>query len=476
MFKKLLFLSLFSVTTIALVYSVSFAQNKQPIAELEPFKKDDRVLICSPHPDDETICCAGVIQQALAAGAKVKIVYLTNGDANELAFIVYEKRLTFKKKEFLHMGQVRMQEAIAATKVLGLKESDLIFLGYPDLSTFKIFSQYWQKDKPRIGVFTKATNVPYKQNFSFGAPYIGESILADLEKILLNYKPNKIFVSHPEDVNRDHKAFYLFLQVALLDLKKDIKPPKVYPYLTHCVGWPLPHHYHPELNLKPPEKFSGTEINWQELELSSKEVDKKYHALLAHKSQTESSAFYLSAFVRKNELFSDYPEIELERQAFQKGKETSFSGLSKMVESSENEERESLNTYPEDQGTAGYAVADDSLFIRVQKTKKLGSTFGAQIYLFGYSEKMPFAQMPKIRIITTHKEFIVFDKRTKINPSGVSLDFGSNVWILRVPLKMLGYPQFILTFMKTYGVTLPEESIGFRRLRIKQREIGSLFF
>jgi len=467
MTKNLLFISILFVATMALLHSVSFAQDKQLITELEPFQKDDHVLICSPHPDDETICCGGVIQQALAAGAKVKVVYLTNGDANELAFIVYEKRLTFRKKEFVHMGDVRMQEALAATKTLGLKESDLIFLGYPDLGTFKIFSQYWQKDKPREGVFTKATSVPYKQNFSFGAPYIGESILSDLEKILLEYKPNKIFVSHPSDVNGDHKTFYLFLQIALMDLKKDIKPPKVYPYLTHCTGWPIPRHYHPGLNLEPPEKFSGTDINWQNLELSSKEVDKKYHALLCHKSQTESSNFYLSSFVRKNELFSDYPEIELKKQALQQGKEIAFSGFYKMTESSENKEQESLNSHPEDPGRVGYVIADDALFIRIQKTKKLSNMFSAQIYLFGYSEKTPFAQMPKISIITAHKKFVVFDKRTKIDSTSVSLDFGSNVWILKIPLKVLGDPQFILTFMKTYGLTLPEESIGFRRIRIK---------
>ena len=131
MAKKLLFISLCLLSTIALAYSVSFAQNKQPITELEPFKKDDRVLICSPHPDDETICCGGVIQQALAAGAKVKVVYLTNGDANELAFIVYEKRLTFKKGEFLHMGEVRMQEAIAATKTPWFKGIRSDIFGLP---------------------------------------------------------------------------------------------------------------------------------------------------------------------------------------------------------------------------------------------------------------------------------------------------------------------------------------------------------
>lgn len=468
MAKKLFLVSLSLFSALALAYSLSFAQNKQPVRELEPFNKDDRLLICSPHPDDETICCAGVIQQALAAGAKVKVVYLTNGDANQLAFIVYEKRLTFKKREFLHMGEVRMREATAATKILGLNESDLIFLGYPDFGTFKIFSQYWQKDKPYNSFLTKVRVVPYKHNFSFGAPYLGESILADLERILLEYKPNKIFVSHPADLNGDHRALYLFLEIALLDLKKIIEPPKVYPYLTHCLGWPAPRHYHPELNLNPPEKFSGTDINWQKLELSSKEIEKKYHALLCHKSQTESSAFYLLSFVRKNELFSDYPETVLEKQVSQKGKEIVFSGLSKMSKPAENKEAQSLNILPEDQGTVGYAIADDSLIIRIQKTKKLNASFGAQIYLFGYSEKTPFAQMPKIRIITKHKEFAAFDKRTKIAPGSARLDFSRSLWILKVPLKMLGDPQFILTFIKTRGTALPEESVGFRRLKIKQ--------
>ena len=82
------------------------------ILALEPFKKNERVLILAPHPDDEVIGCAGVIQQALKAGARVKVVYLTNGDHNELAFIVYEKRITVRQGEFVHMGKVRQEESI----------------------------------------------------------------------------------------------------------------------------------------------------------------------------------------------------------------------------------------------------------------------------------------------------------------------------------------------------------------------------
>ena len=185
---------------------------------LEPFKEGERVLILAPHPDDEAIACAGVIQQALQAGAKVKIIYLTNGDHNELAFIVYEKRITMRQGEFVHMGKVRQQESIKAMKFLGLSEADLVFLGYPDYGTFNIFSRYWQTNKPFRDRLTRISSVPYKENPSYGAEYCGESILSDLSRQILDYRPHKIFVSHPADVNVDHKSLYLFLQVALSDL------------------------------------------------------------------------------------------------------------------------------------------------------------------------------------------------------------------------------------------------------------------
>ena len=57
------------------------------------FSRTDAVLVVAPHPDDETLCCAGVIQRARAAGARVAIVWLTGGDAFELDAILVERRL-----------------------------------------------------------------------------------------------------------------------------------------------------------------------------------------------------------------------------------------------------------------------------------------------------------------------------------------------------------------------------------------------
>lgn len=447
--------------------TASKALAPQVTSIVEPLKAEDRILICAPHPDDEAIGCAGLIQQALSLGAKVKVVYLTNGDANQLAFMVYEKRLTFKKEEFIHMGEVRREEAIKAMKLLGLSEGNLIFLGYPDFGTFKIFSQYWSAQRPYKSILTRVKSVPYKENLSYGAPYIGVSVLDDLKKVILEFGPNKIFVSHPADTNVDHRAFYLFLQVALRDLRKAIKSPKIYPYLIHCVGWPLPRHYHPESALEPPHNFLGTQINWLKLELTPGQLKKKHEAILKYKSQTESSAFYLLSFARKNELFGDYPQIQLEKQTSLKEKGVSFFGFSKMFEDSGSDFSGALKGEAADKEQVSYALVDNSLLIHVEKTKELNNRYGMQVYIFGYSDKTPFAQMPKLRIISKHKKFRVFDKRTRISPDGISLDVKLNELTLKVPLEILGNPDFILTSMKAHGETLPVDAIGFRKIEIK---------
>ncbi|TAM38285.1 hypothetical protein EPN54_04435, partial [bacterium] len=338
-----------------------------PFPSLEPFKKNERVLILAPHPDDEAIGCAGVIQHALKAGAKVKVIYLTNGDHNELSFIVYEKRITLRQGEFVHMGKVRQKEAVNAMNSLGLSENNLVFLGYPDFGTFAIFSQYWKIGKPFRDRMTRISSVPYKENLSYGAPYQGESILGDLEKQILDYKPDKIFVSHPADVNVDHKTLYLFLQVALSDLEEQIPRPKVYPYLVHCVGWPSPRHYHPELELYPPAEFINARINWSRSDLSFDDLEKKYQAILFYKSQTQSSAFYLFAFARENELFGDYPVLQLKPQLTWKDKIISYFGASEMFRVPQDPKVSVGMDTIEDKGRVSFAEADDYFIVRVDK-------------------------------------------------------------------------------------------------------------
>ncbi|MFH1198757.1 MAG: PIG-L family deacetylase [Candidatus Omnitrophota bacterium] len=460
---------LLSIIFLAAVFvSLGQARENVQIALLEPITAGDRILIMAPHPDDEAIACAGVIQQALKKRAAVKVLYLTNGDRNEFAFIVYEKRLVFRQGEFIHMGIKRMEESKKAMRLLGLSDKDLVFLGYPDGGTLNIFNRYWQAKKPYCDILTHISKVPYKDNLSYGSVYTGENILRDIEREIVNFKPSKIFVSHPADTNSDHRAFYLFLQVALQDLKNllDVTP-QVHPYLVHSNQWPLPRRYHPKLNLDPPNNFLNSQIAWNKLTLESGEVDKKYQAVLCYKTQTLSAAFYLLSFVRGNELFGDYPELSLSRQHSVEKRALSFLGLSGMYPASEADILDRSVDFGNDGAQASFAVCDDVLLMRIEKEgakERLALTFR----IFGYRQDILFADMPKINIFTNKNNFRIYDKWKALDSQGASLELSKGVLVMKVPLKLLGNPEFVLVSVKASGGLLPMEATSYRKIYIKE--------
>jgi len=479
---KRIFITFFYVFLfISAAYSRPMQQVILPnISGMEPIKKEDRILILAPHPDDEAIGCASIIQEAVKAGAELRVVYLTNGDNNQFAFIVYEKRITFRKGEFIHMGEVRMKEAIKAMEYLGVDRKNLMFLGYPDFGTFAIFTKYWRQGDVYRSMLTRVNSVPYKNNLSFGAPYQGESILNDIKGILLNYKPTKIFVSHPADVNGDHKAFYLFLQVALADLRNDIPPAKIYPYLIHFAGWPTPRHYHPSLALLPPSRLAESRIKWRSLQMTQEQIEQKRQAILCYNSQTQCCAFYLLSFARKNELFGDYPPINFSLAARMADKLSQkektaierFSAFFDFInilnkEADSHNDLDGLYTLPASFGLAGYGIEGGNLVVRIDRGRNTGWNFGVLVYLFGYNYKTPFKDMPKAIIIARNNKLKVFDGKRRIKSSAVALEMGKKRIVIKVPLVMLGDPDFILASIKPYSGLLPMDAVGWRRINVK---------
>lgn len=449
------------------------------IEQIPALTKNDRVLIFAPHPDDETIGCAGIIQQAVKSGASVHVMYLTNGDHNELAFIVYKKRLVLFRSEFVAMGKVREEEARKAMKLLGLSDDNLTFLGYPDFGTFEMFRDYWGQKKPFMSLLTRVNKVPYKENLSYGADYYPENILNDVKRIIAKYQPTKIFVSHPSDVNYDHKTLYLFLEIALADLD-GAGHPKVYPYLIHWKAWPSPRYYHPELTLLPPKDLRNSQAKWLRLELSPEEIENKYKAILCYKSQTESSAFYLLSFARKNELFGIFPDIEAAPINLNEQKIQANDTTTTLTELLRNffvlpSKKEELNKRKKEKMfmaqlncPVSYWTKDNSLLIRIDKKEESIKRFGTQINLFGYNNKTPFAQMPKIRIITSYNKVKVLDGKNVIKPQGISIDSTRSEMTLTVPLSVLGDPDFILAMVKDNSRVAFVDTSSFRKVIIKR--------
>jgi len=419
----------------------------QEITPLPGISQKDKILIFAPHPDDETIGTAGLIQKALKAGAKVKVVCFTNGDHNELAFIVYEKRLTLRKGEFVHMGEVRRKETLAAMQYLGLSENDIIFLGYPDFGTLEILTKYWDKARPFKDFLTRISRVPYAECLSPNAPYVGESILKDIKTVLLDFKPTEIFISHPVDTNRDHRSLYLFLQVALWDLEGQIKRPEIFPYLIHVAGWPRPRGFHPELMLVPPEKLKASDIFWQEMELREEEIKAKKQAISLYKSQVEPYPPYLFSFARENELFSDYPVINLNKQ---NREEIQWQGL-----------------YGMNASNLAYAQKEKFLFIKLMFKHRINKNFGVSIYLLGYNKRRDFAVMPKIRLHIGIAGLQIKEKKQTLFVKAAQLTYQDNSLILKIPLSLLGGPEYLFASAKTNSKDLTFADTAWRIIKLE---------
>ena len=413
----------------SLLISAGIAANAA-VAEIPPFNKNDRVLVLAAHPDDETIGAAGAIQKAIKAGAAVKVVLYTNGDNNEPAFIVYEKRLTFRRGEFLHMGEVRRKETVSALTYLGLNSSDVIFMGYPDFGTMEILLKYWGNVKPYKGFFTRNSKVPYPECMSPGAPYVGESILKDLKQILRDFRPTKVIVTHPADRNGDHRSLYLFLRVALWDLEGDLKTPEIYPYIIHLIGWPHPRGYHPDLGLLPPGTVSG--VPWLMLPLTEKEVERKDAAISYYKSEIEYDPPYLFTFARSDELYGDFPVL-------------------KLTPASEAGAMEWSAVDPS--GSLAYASAGSCLYIRLNLKRKADKDVGMEVFLLGYSRKVDFAVMPKIRISVDAFGIHARNKRDAITIKDAEVSYEEDAVTLKVPLKVLGSPDYLLASVRAINFT-----------------------
>ena len=119
------------------------AASPAALAGLPPIDAATSLLVVSPHPDDETLCCAGVIQRVAAAGGHVSVVWVTSGDGSELDLLLVEKSL------FMHAGARcassatrRMREARAATALLGVPAAGQLFLGYPDGGVLELLTAH----------------------------------------------------------------------------------------------------------------------------------------------------------------------------------------------------------------------------------------------------------------------------------------------------------------------------------------------
>jgi LmbE family N-acetylglucosaminyl deacetylase len=425
----------------------------------------DRILILAPHPDDEVLGCGGIIQQAVRMRLPLKIVFLTYGDNNQWSFAVYRKHPVLMPKAARAMGLIRHDEALAADRILGIDPQQLVFLGYPDFRTINIWYSHWGASAPAKSMLTQVREVPYANAFRPHAAYKGEEIVRDLQAVLREFKPTKIFLSHPADHNGDHRALYLFTRVALWGLEGEINA-ALYPYLIHFRRWPQPKNYHPDMQLKPPSFFQD-KIVWQSHSLSPDGVKVKYSAIKKHRSQFISSAGYLLSFVRPNELFGDFPAVVLRpRHSSLFLRSGGEQGAAQSPEELTDEERAVFVGIEENY----VRLEGDYLVFSVKLSRPVAKSVGVSLYIFGYRSDRQFQDMPKLHISFGAIEHKVFDQNRLLPLGIIEVVRQPKKITIRLPLAVLGNPQRVLTSARTYSGVVPLDRVSWRVAEICVKE------
>lgn len=422
------------------LFGAALAAHAEPV--MAPFTAQDRVLVVAPHPDDETLGTGGAIQQAVAAGAQVRVLYLTNGDHNQVAFKLYNHTLYLSAKQYRGFGEKRLDEARAATKHLGLGPEQLVFLGYPDWGTLSMWRDCWDDAKPFKSTSTRAVEVPYKNNYGYRHPYRPEAVLKDVVNVIGEYRPTRLFLPHPCDTNPDHRAAANFVRLAMLELEPAGVRPELLYYLIHFGEWPRPYRYHPELALAPPLQLLD-DGEWLTLSLTPAQVEKKYHAILENRTQITTRQYFLESLARRNELFAHVRTEHIFRVPSSESLDWRQAVRNKTLRFIPADHTGKLNgqTPPVSLSMEEtfFLRQGEELIAQIDFKNRFGPRTNVHLFLFGYRRGVVFAKLPKIQVNVNPLGAIhVYDDEEELAEHDVQVTTIGDSMIVRVPLRLLG--------------------------------------
>jgi LmbE family N-acetylglucosaminyl deacetylase len=267
-------------------------------AALPPIDAGTSLLVVSPHPDDESLCCAGVIQRVVRAGGQVAVVWITSGDAAWIDLLLMSRSLFPTPARARELGERRMAEARDATARLGVPPTGQLFLGYPDGGIEQLLGAH--RATPYTSRTTAIASVPYADALYPGHPYTGAALERDFLAVLERVKPTLILAPSELDSHPDHRSAGRLTHDALARLPGSIA---VRYWIVHGgEGWPSPRALLPGIPLTPPPSTRPPAP--VAFDLTVAEEDRKLGALEAYATQLRVMAPFLLAFVRTNELFS----------------------------------------------------------------------------------------------------------------------------------------------------------------------------
>lgn len=182
-----------------------------------------------------------------------------------------------------------------------------------------MWTNYWDHSQLYYSKYTKTDHSPYDNSYTEGAPYCGTAVIEDVKQLLLEYKPDVIYLPHPNDTHPDHWATNGFVLYGLEKLKSEgydeFKNTTLLSYLVHSVRFPWPRGRFLEASLKEPADLKELDTDWIEVPLDFRERLHKFRAIGKYRTQNQLMRKYLISFARANELFGIVPSLTLGNSA-----------------------------------------------------------------------------------------------------------------------------------------------------------------
>ena len=134
------------------------------------------VIVFSPHQDDESLGCGGIIAQKREQGVPVKVVFVTDGGGS------HSNNPNYTRSDIV---QIRQEEALLALNILGVESKDIHFLNKRD------------------GAMYKMTTTEQEQT------------IEEMVQLLRTFQPQEVYVTHKYDRSKDHEVTYQLVKSAI---------------------------------------------------------------------------------------------------------------------------------------------------------------------------------------------------------------------------------------------------------------------
>lgn len=416
----------------SLIYLVSeyeethFSTIFHPAQEI---KSSDRILIFAPHPDDESLGAGGLIARAVEKNAMVMVVIVTDGSSSHTILGYSKLKNNLNIPDNISLTELRHNETLNALKNLGVSEKNVIFLGYPDVGLGPLFEIYWDYNNTyrSSNDFNNLNYSSYNFSYEKNAPYAGANVVKNMQTIIKDFKPTIVVYPDDGDDHPDHWATSAFVRYSLMGLNYTGTE---YTYLVHkSLEWPTPGIYLPNGRLNPPSGLLSTDANWTYFSLNHSEENQKEKAILSHKSQVGINNSYFKSFIRTNDLFGVYPDIQITQNTL----ETTMGLLPTSSYSDEKGDASNniLNTVS-DLNSAGISYDDQNVYLFIQTASNINNTLQKTFHLRLFNGK-DIKRMDITVINSSQAEYVQYASNSIKNSENPTVEMNNNVLMVEIP-------------------------------------------